>query len=111
MWEITDDEVTYFKALAQIKNNRSDDYVKAMLPLLAEHVADYVADAISEEVVPPLSDMKASYKAFIAKALQHNMTNTGIASRKIGTVSYSYNLDFPASLYNQYLPRKRAKFL
>lgn len=110
MWQATDEEVTYFKALAQIKGDKSDEYVKMMLPLLAEHVAEYVYDAIGEEVVAPISDMKASYKVFIAKALQHNMTNAGVKGRSMGTVSYTYNIDFPKALYGQYLPRKRAKF-
>lgn len=110
MWQATDEEVTYFKALAQIKGDKSDEYIKMMLPLLAEHVAEYVFDAIGEEVVAPISDMKANYKVFIAKALQHNMTNAGVKGRSMGTVSYTYNIDFPKSLYGQYLPRKRAKF-
>ena len=110
MWQATDEEVTYFKALAQIKGDKSDEYIKMMLPLLAEHVAGYVYDAIGEEVVAPISDMKANYKVFIAKALQHNMTNAGVKGRSMGTVSYTYNIDFPKALYGQYLPRKRAKF-
>ena len=110
MWQATDEEVTYFKALAQIKGDKSDEYIKMMLPLLAEHVAEYVYDAIGEEVVTPISDMKANYKVFIAKALQHNMTNAGVKGRSMGTVSYTYNIDFPKALYGQYLPRKRAKF-
>lgn len=110
MWQVTDEEVTYFKALAQIKGDKSGEYIKMMLPLLAEHVAEYVYDAIGEEVVTPISDMKANYKVFIAKALQHNMTNAGVKGRSMGTVSYTYNIDFPKALYGQYLPRKRAKF-
>lgn len=110
MWQATDEDVAYFKVLAQIKNEKSDEYIKTMLPLLAEHVAEYVYDAIGEEVVAPISDMKANYKVFIAKALQHNMTNAGVKGRSMGTVSYTYNIDFPKALYAQYLPRKRAKF-
>ncbi len=110
LWQATDEEVKYFKALAQIKGDKSDEYIKMMLPLLAEHVAEYVYDAIGEEVVAPISGMKANYKVFIAKALQHNMTNAGVKGRSMGTVSYTYNIDFPKALYGQYLPRKRAKF-
>lgn len=113
MWEVTTDDVTEYKQLMQANGGKHDAFIQTMLPLLAEHVADYVQDATfgAEIVEPPLSALKGSYKLFIAKALQHNMTaQQGLKGRKMGSVSYTYELEFPRELYRQYLPRKKVRF-
>lgn len=114
MWEVTTEDIAYFKALAKLKGDGHDDFIRVMAPLLCEHIAEYVEKATrgNETLSPPMSGLKASYKLFIAKALEHNVTTQqGLASRKMDDVSYSYELEFPKSLYTQYLPRKKVRFL
>ncbi|WP_191556609.1 head-tail connector protein [Metabacillus idriensis] len=49
-------------------------------------------------------------KIFIPKALQYLQQKAGIQSRTMGSVSYSFEADFPPSLLRLIRPYKRVRF-
>lgn len=114
MWIPKSFDIQPFKRINQIKSDTYDEYYTAMLPLMVEHVEEYIIEQCNgkaferDETGKPI--LTSSIVLFIAKAIQHSMVNVGISSRSMGSVSYSYSLDFPKGLYTQYLPKRMVKF-
>ncbi|MFL0365376.1 phage head-tail connector protein [Pseudobacillus sp. 179-B 2D1 NHS] len=79
-----------------------------MIPLLIEWLKVYCNNPFTnpsgKEILP------GGVRIFIAKACEYNMNKAGITSRSMGSVSYSYNLDFPESMIRYIRPYKRVKF-
>lgn len=100
--------VEEIKTILGIKDARHDDYLNTMIPILYEHVTaicnNDFASKTGEIVVP------GGVCLFIAKACEHNMQNAGLKGRTMGTVSYSYELEFPSSLMSYIRPYKRLRF-
>lgn len=79
-----------------------DEYLFVMVPALEEYVKEYCNN--------PFREIPGPVKIFIAKACEYNLNNSGLESRKMGTVSYSYNMDFPKHLKDLLRPYRRMKF-
>lgn len=97
------------KKILGIKNTKHDEYLTVMVPILFDHVIAFCNnDFISKEsglVVVP-----GGIKLWIAKACEHNMQNAGLKGRTMGSVSYSYELEFPSSIMSYLRPYKRLRF-
>lgn len=97
------------KNILQIENEDHDQYLYVMVPALAEYVAD-----TCNYPFPKFPDGSYNFpgpvKIFIAKACEHNMGQAGLKAETMGSVSYSYDLDFPSSLEKFLRPYKRLKF-
>lgn len=103
-WIVTDEEVNYYATLANAKKVNAD-YYKAMLPLLLKKVnEDYKTKFVH-------TDLPANVEIFLAKAVAFYSGATGLKSRKMGSVSYSYNFDeLPATLTSLLEGYRKAKY-
>lgn len=97
------------KSILGIKGTNDDDYLNVMVPILAEHASDYCNNSFLDGTTG-LAYLPGGVRLFIAKACEHNMQQAGLKSRSMGSVSYSYDLDFPDSLHKYLRPYKRLKF-
>jgi hypothetical protein len=97
------------KTILRIQDGGHDMYFSVMVPILEEYVVGhcnnrFTADEHGEIVFP------GPVKLFIAKAAEYNMQKSGLKGRTMGTVSYTYDLDFPPTLHQYLRPYKRMKF-
>lgn len=105
MWKPTLHDIEEIKLLNGEQGDGKDEYYSAMLPLLLEHVQAECNNSFGDPVTIP-----GGVKIFMAKAIQHNQNKAGLKSRTMGTVSYSYDLEFPESIYRYLRPYKRVRF-
>lgn len=56
------------------------------------------------EVLPP------GVKIFISKAQEYLQNKSGVRERTMGSVSYTYEMDFPPALLRLLRPYKKVKF-
>ncbi len=92
------------KRKLQITTDKHDDYFDDMIPDLIEYVMDYCNNSFGAGVEPVLP---GGARLFIAKALEYNMKKAGVSSRSMGSVSYSYETDFPPSVTKLLAPYRR----
>lgn len=92
---------------AIMQRSASDEYLNVMVPLLEDYVKAECNNTFRKngKTVYP-----GGVKIFIAKACEHNLTVSGVSSKRLGTVSYSYDLDFPESLRRLLNPYRRVRF-
>ncbi|MFJ9462147.1 phage head-tail connector protein [Viridibacillus arvi] len=100
----TTEQLEQLKRINQEKKNKNDEYYQTVAPLLLDHVKEWCNNKFDVTALP------GGVTIFIAKAIQHNMTNAGVKSRSMGTVSYSFDTDLPEGLYKTLAPYKKVKF-
>lgn len=96
------------KTILQIKTNNHDPYIEVMLPLLVEFTKEWCNNPFlnseDEEELP------SGVQIFVPKAIEYLMNKSGVSSRTMGAVSYSYDLDFPPSLLKMIKPYRKVRF-
>lgn len=97
------------KTILRVKTADHDAYLGVMVPALEDYVKDECNNRFIQ-ITPTETVYPGAVKIFIAKACEYNMNKAGLDSRKMGTVSYSYNLEFPKSITNLLKPYRRLKF-
>lgn len=108
-YEPTESEIEEIKAINGWVGTEHDLYLEIMIPLLFEHVIAYCNNTFLLEETGIIT-MPGGVKLFIAKACEHNLNKSGVKSRSMGSVSYSYDLDFPSTLMRYLRPYRRLKF-
>lgn len=104
MWAVTDDDVKYYATLGQVKKPNVD-YYKAMLPVLLDKVNEDYNTCFTPENMPP------NVKLFLAKAVPFFSGASGLKSRKMGSVSYSFDFnDMPAAITDLLKRYRKARF-
>ena len=96
------------KKLLGIRNEKHDDYIEAMIPILMEYARGYCNATFfigNEEVIP------GPVKLFVAKAIEFNMNPAGVSGRSMGGASYSYETDFPPSITRLLKPYRKVRFV
>ena len=104
MWEPTQQEIDALKQLNNVTGAKQDAYYSAMAPILF----DLAQGHCNREWLP--TEMPSGVRLFIAKAIQFNMTPVGLSGRSMGTVSYSYETEFPKAIWTYLRPYKKVKF-
>lgn len=103
-WVPTPAEIQEFKTLNQDKSN-NDEYYKVMLPILLDSVNEEYNQSFKPDNLP------GAVKLFLAKATQFYAMNTGLKSRKMGTVSYSFDFsNLPTSITDLLNRYRKAKY-
>lgn len=97
------------KKILRIEGAEHDDYLSVMVPSLEEWVRDYCNNQFIQ-LEPGVYTYPGPVKIFIAKACEQNMQVTGLKSRTMDTVSYTYELDFPETLKKLLRPYRRLRF-
>lgn len=105
-WIPSDEEVAYYKALNQDKSDNSD-YYKMMLPLLLENVNEEYNQNFDPTNLP------GGIKIFLAKAVQfYANSGSGLTSRSMGSVSYSFDFStLPSTLTDLLTKYRKVKFI
>ncbi|MGE7129160.1 phage head-tail connector protein [Lysinibacillus xylanilyticus] len=104
MWQPTQAEIDQLKQFNGVTGAKHDEFYRAMAPILF----DVAKDHCNGKWEP--SNMPQGVRLFIAKAIQFNMQTTGLKGRAMGTVSYSYDTEFPKALWTYLRPYKRVRF-
>jgi hypothetical protein len=107
----TPDDVAEIKAILNIQDSKHDDYIITMLPLLLEDVMVYTNNNFGGISATGSMNIPGGVKIYIAKTIQHNLNVSGLKSRTMGSVSYTYDLDFPDSFKRYLKPYKRLRFI
>jgi hypothetical protein len=102
-------EVDEIKTILGWQGTDSDDYLTTMIPLLVDHVTEYCNNPLGQNQTPP-ARLPGGVILFIAKACEHNKQKAGLKSRTMGSVSYSYDLEFPSALMTYLRPYRKVKF-
>ncbi|PPA70040.1 phage head-tail connector protein [Jeotgalibacillus proteolyticus] len=98
------------KTIPAFSNGKHDSFLAFMVPALEEWIKEYCNNHFETS---PNGETKypGGAKIFIAKACEHNMTKAGLSGRSMGSVSYSYDLEFPESLKMYLRPYRKLKFV
>lgn len=96
-------EITEVKGILSISTNKHDMYFATSIPLFMEYAGEYCNQTFAEP-------LPGGVKIFIAKACEYNMQQSGLSSRSMGSVSYSYETDFPPSLLKLLKPYRKVGF-
>jgi len=104
LWQPTQEEIEQLKQLNGDTGAKHDAFYCAMAPILFDVAIDHCNDTWCPETMPQ------GVQLFIAKAIQFNMQTTGLKGRVMGTVSYSYDTEFPKAIWTYLRPYKKVKF-
>ncbi|MGE7092533.1 phage head-tail connector protein [Lysinibacillus sp. NPDC048646] len=104
MWQPTQEDIEQLKLLNGVNGAKHDEFYRAMAPILYDVAKVHCNGKWELEKVP------SGVMLFIAKAIQFNMTPTGLQGRSMGTVSYSYDTEFPKAIWTYLRPYKKVKF-
>lgn len=97
MWEPTQEEIDQLKQMNNVTGAKHDGFYRAVTPILF----DVAKDHCNGKWEP--SEMPQGVRLFIAKAIQFNTQSTGLKGRVMGTVSYSYDNEFPKAIWVYYV--------
>lgn len=105
----TEEDVTAIKGIMGQTDSSKDEYIKLMLPLLLESVMAYTNNNFDITAEGSMR-IPGSVKIYIAKAIERNTMQTGLKSRSMGSVSYSYDTSIPDELKDLLKPFKKVRF-
>ena len=102
------DLIEEIKAMSPKLGEGHDVFLSVMVPALTDYVVDQCNNQFAKngygDIVLP-----GPVKIFIAKACEYNIQSTGLKERKMGSVSYSYDLQFPSTLHQYLRPYRRMR--
>ncbi|CDQ22574.1 phage head-tail connector protein [Halobacillus karajensis] len=91
-----------------ITDTKHDEFLQEVAPDQLDYAKAYTNNPFTNdegvEVIP------GPVILFVAKACEFNMGQTGLRSRSMGEVSYSYEIDLPKGIIKLLKPYKRVKF-
>lgn len=105
------EDVNEIKAIMQMSESDTskDAYIKTMLPLFLESVMAHTNNQFSYTAEGKLR-IPGGVKIYLAKAIERNTMKTGLKSRSMGTVSYSYDTSVPEELKSHLAPYRKVKW-
>lgn len=101
-------EITEVKNILGITTTKHDTYLATVVPLFTEAAQDYCNNPFTDE--SGAEALPGGVKIAIAKWCQLNMNQSGLKSRSMGEVSYSYDLTIPDTIKGLLRPHRRLKF-
>jgi len=96
-------ELITVKNILGITSDKDDSYLAEVIPLFLEFAEHKTNNSF------PNGEEPGGIKLFVAKACEFNMKESGLKSRSMGQVSYSYDTDLPESLMKLLKPYKKVK--
>jgi len=102
-------ELDTVKLLAGIPLTKTihDDFIKAKVPILIGWAKDYCNKTFivgEEEVLP------AGVQKFVGEAIKYDLRNTGLKSRQMGNVTYSFDTDYPDTVTRNLAPYRALRW-
>lgn len=101
-------DITQVKNLIGIKTDKHDNYLHEIVPLFVDLAKEKCNNSFlvdGEEVLP------AGVKLYIAKANEHNMGDSTLKGKTMGSVTYSYETELPQSITKYLSPYKKVRFI
>ncbi|WP_416144908.1 phage head-tail connector protein [Planococcus koreensis] len=89
---------------------KHDDYYRTMLPMLLEVVVGHTNNTFGGVYPDGSINLPGPVKIYLAKALERSLMTTGLKSRSMGSVSYSYDTSVPKELEGFLAPYKKVRF-
>lgn len=109
MWEPTQQQIEEIKAINGVQGAAQDEYYRIMLPIVFDEAKAYCNNTFGEtDLLQP--EIPGGVKQFMAKRIQFSQNKAGLRNRSMGTVSYSYESEFPKGFYDTLRPYKKVKF-
>lgn len=109
LYKPTNEDVEEIKQINGWQGVEQNDYISTMLPLIFDHVKTECNNDFGHvEDVPP--EIPSGVKIYMAKVIEFNRNKMGVKSRKMGSVSYSYDVEFPNSMDRYIRPYRRLRF-
>lgn len=105
-------DIIEFKTINGIAEDvtKHDNYYQTMLPMLLEAVVGHTNNNFGGVQPDGSVNLPGPVKIYLAKALERTMMPTGLKSRSMGSVSYSYDTSVPSELEGFLLPYKKVRF-
>jgi hypothetical protein len=97
-------ELQEVKNILNIADTKHDLYMDTVIPLYIEYVKDYCNNQFVEK-----DELPGGVKIAVAKMVEFNLNKSGISSKSMGEVSYTYSLDFPQSILRILQPYSRIR--
>jgi hypothetical protein len=85
-------------------DTKHDGYIDTVIPLYIDFVKEYCNNQFLGS-----AELPGGVKLAVAKMIEFNLNKSGISSSSFGEVSYSYSLDFPASILRLLQPYSRIR--
>jgi hypothetical protein len=98
-------DIQRVKKLIGIKNDKHDEYLTEIVPLLVDFAKDECHNSFVDK--DGNENIPSGVVIFVAKAAQFYMTNTGLASRSMDTVSYSFATELPETILKNLNPYRK----
>ncbi|MGX2958041.1 phage head-tail connector protein [Peribacillus sp. JNUCC 23] len=101
-------DIQSVKNMLGIKTNKHDNYLMEVVPLFVDQAKDYCNNSFKvdgQEVLP------AGVKLYVAKAIEHNMGDSTLKGKTMGSISYSYETELPQSITKYLSPYKKVRFV
>lgn len=102
------DEIKGILGIPLIDTSKNE-YIQTMLPLLLESVMAYTNNNFNIQADGTLR-IPGGVKIYLAKAIERNTMTTGLKSRSMGSVTYSYDNSVPDELKGFLKPYRKVKF-
>lgn len=90
--------------MAEIDQEKHRSYLSIMVPTLIEVAEDECGTSFNVLQLP------AGVKLFIAESIKYKLKNTGLSSRSMGSVSYSYDTKLPDKVKGHLSPYRKLVF-
>jgi hypothetical protein len=96
------------KKRLELTTSKHDTYLTEIIPDVVEFTKEYCnnkfLDVNGKEALP------SGVRLFVPKACEYLLNKSGISQRTMGSVSYTYDLDFPPALLRLLRPYKKVRF-
>lgn len=108
----TPEDIAEIKVINGIKDSETkhDDYIKTMLPMLLESVVGHTNNNFGGIRADGSVNLPGPVKIYLAKAIERSTIKTGLKSRSMGSVSYTYDTSVPNELKDYLTPFKKVRF-
>ncbi|PAD36327.1 phage head-tail connector protein [Terribacillus saccharophilus] len=97
------------KLLASIPatNTKHDEFIEAKISVLIEAAEDYCNQSF---IVNGKYILPAGVKQYVADAIKHDLRDTGLKSRQMGNVTYTFNTDYPDPVTKNLAPYRALRW-
>jgi hypothetical protein len=87
-------ELEQAKLLAEIplENTKHDAFIKAKIPILLGVARDYCNKTF---MIGDVEVLPAGVQKYVGEAIKYDLRNTGLKSRQMGNVTYSFDTNYP----------------
>lgn len=100
-------DIQNVKNMLGIYTDKHDAYLAEVMPLFIELAKEKCNNSFQ---VDGAESLPAGVKLYVAKAIEHNMGDSTLKGRTMGSITYSYETELPQSITKHLAPYKRVRF-